>query len=504
MTLQLVDSPAYKSKAYILMEADWTLCQDVKASTRTLRDKKDTYLPRFQSEDMQDWDARVKMTFANDYYDQTLNDCVGLIFTENPKIDAKAPQEFLDFAENVDGKGTHFEVFAKTIELSALDYGHAGIYTEYPTLPDGRRANKREAKTMNLRPYWLHIEAPNIINWRHKQVNGVKVLTKVTLKECASVPDGQFGEREDIQYRVYEQSVVEAIYPSSNTPVAVALGKITWALWTKDDKGNYNVTQTGQLKGMDQIPLRIVYGGEKLDDLVSKPFLLGLAYSNLEETQVGSDYAAVMHKCNVPTPIFKGRNVAIGTGQAAEVKMGQGIDLSESGDAKFLEPSGVALAATRQRLEDIRTQMRRQGAAVKGETAGQTMTATEANLYTRQRNARLSTAARSLQDGLENALGDVAVYMGKPRDTAPSVEVLQDFTGSTIDPQYLALVFAAWQANLIPADAALFAFKHGRLPDDFQVEDAALQAMSADQATQDALKAGKNPLVKDQQPNADQ
>jgi len=77
--------------------------------------------------------------------------------------------------------------------------------------------------------------------------------------------------------------------------------------------------------------------------LTSKPHLYGLALSNVEETQIESDYANVMHKCNVPTPIFIGRNVNEG---AQTTQMGQGIDIPVGGSAMFLEPGGSAIAAT--------------------------------------------------------------------------------------------------------------------------------------------------------------
>lgn len=491
-TRNRVDSPDYRCPAYEQMHEYRTICQDVKEGTVRIREKKQDYLPRFEGEDNQDWLARVKMTFVDDYYEQTLNDHVGLITAKPPRFLDDGDKVFELFKENVDGKGTHAEVFAERVCRASIDDGLSFIFTDYPHIPAGQRVTIRQARELGVRPYWNMVYAEDVPNWKFEKIGGVSTLVQVTVRECEDRDDGPYGTTDNYKYRVITQQVIYATQPGGE-PVAVALGDITWILYEEreDKKGEYIPSFTGQLIGQERIPLQVIYGGRMVDDFVAYPFLYQLALTTIEETQTKSDYATVMHKCNVPTPILIGRpSVAHGK----PIAMGKAIDIPQGGDAKMLEPTGVALDATRQRLQDIQSQLRRQGAVVKGETAQQAMTATEASLYVRQRNARLRTSARSLQDGLENAGADAAVYYGLAREAAPSIQVLQDFSGAVLDPIYLTLIFNAWQAGLLPPDAALHALKTGELPDDFNVEAAALKSMSQLQVVRDALSAGKNPL----------
>jgi hypothetical protein len=132
--------------------------------------------------------------------------------------------------------------------------------------------------------------------------------------------------------------------------------------------------------------------------------------------------------------------------------MGQGIDIPQGGDAKFLEPSGVALGSTRQHLQDIRAEMRRQGATI-GDEAGKVMTATEAAIYARQRNAKLLRAARSLQDAAEGMLADFAAFMGLSTSNAVksggSLKVNQEFSGPAVDEAEATEIGAAYDRGAL-------------------------------------------------------
>ena len=50
------------------MAPRWSLVDDVRDGTITIREKKEKYLPRFEAESDLDWAARVSMTFVADHY----------------------------------------------------------------------------------------------------------------------------------------------------------------------------------------------------------------------------------------------------------------------------------------------------------------------------------------------------------------------------------------------------------------------------------------------------
>lgn len=472
---------SWRAPAAQKMMANWKICQDVKGSTMRIREEKIAYLPRFEAEEQRDWDARVKMTFVDDYYEQTLNDCVGLVFAEPPRLNPDVPAQLLPLLENVDGEGTHWEVYAQRVFEKALDYGHAIILTDYPAVLSPQ--TMATAKAAQLRPYLLTYTAADIWSWRVATVGGVKVVTQIVLQEYFEDDDGEFATEEIKQYRVLRQAVIRDEF---ETPLA--LGALSWELWRElDDETQSGQTVlrlvgSGPIIGPKTIPVRVIYGGARENILVSKPTLLSLAVASIEATQVGSDYAQVMHKCNVPTPVFVGRGRAAKAG--ATTKMGVAIDLPMGATASMLEPTGSALGATRARLEDIRAQMKRHGAFVNESSTP--MTATEAALYAKQRNAKLARAARSLQDALEGALDDMAAFADINNGDGGSMTVNTDFNAS-IDARSLDVYLRMYQANALPLWALLEVAKTGAMPDDFDVDAVALEL-----TTQASAEADRN------------
>lgn len=496
--------PNYACPAYVRMAPRWQLVEDVRGGTIPIRQKRQFYLPRFEAETIQDWQARVGMTFVADHYATTITEHVGLVFSTPPKLGDDVPAKIEALTEDIDGEGNHFDVFAQTAFDTALHQGHCVLFTDYPVADHIK--TMADEKAMQARPYVTLYKASDVLSWRTVTVGGAKVLVQIVLRESGTDPDGEFGTRPCTRYREIKQDVSYDEF----TGRATALGAITWRAWTEKVSATPSDTAPvasvaddafqpageGVITGPSRICARVVYGGQKVGYLESIPHLMGLAFSNIEETQVSSDYANIMHKVNVPTPVFIGRNTSPdASGQT--VQMGQGIDIPAGGDAKMLEPTGNALGATRQRIEDLRAQMRRQG-ATSGDETGKVMTAIEAKIYAKQRNAKLQRAARSLQDALEGALADMAAFMGLP--DGGSVEVNQNYSEQGIDPAYLTVLVTAYSQGALPLDALLHALETGTLPDDFTATDSAMHLIADEIAKQDAAAAEAKKLAESPAP----
>lgn len=484
--------PDYACPAYREMAPRWCLVSDIRAGTAMIRAKKDKYLPKFEAETPKDWDARVGMTFVADHYATTLEEHVGLVMADPIKLGEDVPPAIVDLTEDIDGEGNHLDVFAQSALDAALDLGHCVLFTDYPETSNiTNRGEERQAKA---RPYVQLYPASDVLSWRTATVGGVKVLVQIVLREHTSEAEGEFGVEDCVRYR----EITQVVFYDQFTGRATGLGTITWRAWKKTDPGEGGESSFeeigigGTIVGPAHIAARIVYGGQKLGTLHSTPHLYGLALSNVEETQVASDYASVMHKVNVPTPIFIGRNTQGMDGTATTVQMGQGIDIPIGGDAKMMEPSGNALNATRQRLVDIQLRMQRQGASTaQGETA-KPLTATEAAQTAKAKNAKLRRAARSLQDALEGVLADMAAFMATKGGAAGvisggSVSIDQNFAGLTIDPAYLTVLVTAYTNGTLTMEELRYAIQTGRLPETFDPEDV-LDLIAKEAAAQDAAK----------------
>jgi hypothetical protein len=478
-------SPDYVCAAFNEMSPRWQLVEDIRGGTAVIRMKRESYLPKFEAETQADWDGRVLMTFVADHYATTLTEHVGLVMAVPPKLGDDVPEAIRTLTEDIDGEGNHLDVFAWDALEKSMHFGHGVFLTDYPQ-PEGINdlTDQRHAK---VRPYATFYRACDVLSWQWAAIGGVQIIVQIVLRETGSEPAGEFGVKQSVTLREFKQDVTYNQF----TGRATALGAINWRTWkeTTNDAGRrtYTPLDGGQVIGPKQIPARVVYGGERIAILHSKPHLIGLAFSNVEEVQVGSDYANVMHKCNVPTPIFIGRNV--GDAASKTVQMGQGIDVPIGGDAKMLEPAGTAIGATRQRLQDIQAQMRRQGATMDDAT-GSAKTAAEARLYAKQRNAKIARAARSLQDALEGVFEDMAAFLKLPNGGG-SVVINQDFAGEGLDPALLTVYLNAYTNGALPLDALMYALEKGRLPEDFQAEDQALTLVADEMARRDAELAAE-------------
>jgi Domain of unknown function (DUF4055) len=484
--------PDYACPAYLEMAARWSVVMDVRAGTSVIRQKRSKYLPKFEAETLKDWNARVLMTFMDERYSTTLAEHVGLVMSEPVQLGKDVPQAIKDLCEDIDGEGNHINVFATTALDAAFHLGHCVLLTDYPEATN--IATKADEKAAKARPYVVLFPADDVLMWEEVAVGGVKVIVRLMLREHASEPDGAFGVKEVVRFKELRQQV----FYDEFTGRAKGLGAITWRLWKQGapnaTTGAVEFTPAGEgtiTKGPPRIAARVIYGGEKKATLQTRPHLYGFALSSIEETQVKSDYASVMHKCNVPTPIFIGRNQQDGE---KTVQMGQGIDIPTGGDAKMLEPSGAALTATRERLQDIQLWMRRQGASTaQGETS-RVMTATEAAQDAKARNAKLTRAARSEQDALEGVLADMASFMGIAQTgsvrSGGQVTVNQDFANKGVDPAYLTMLVSAYKEGTLTMEELRFALQTGALPEDFDPEDVteliAAEIARQDQAALDA------------------
>lgn len=462
------DSPDYTCPAYLDMEPRWAFVDDIRAGTDAMRARPDLYLPKFEAESDIDWAARIKMTFAADHYATTLQEHVGLVMAEPIKLGEDVPPRVRELTEDIDGEGNHLDVFATTAFDAGLHLGHCVLFTDYPVTANVK--TRRDERLGRVRPYVQLYRACDVLSWKPAVVGGVQVLVQVVFRETTTVENGEFGVESGTLYREIKQQV----FYDELTGRATGLGAITWRAW-KEQKNAAGVLEKtlagdGTITGPTRIPARVVYGGEKLGLLHSKPHLYGLALSNLEETQVGSDYAVVMHKCNVPTPVFVGRN----PNDSNTVKMGHGIDVPIGGSAIMLEPAGTAIAATRTRLQDIQLRMRRQGASSAQGEGGPALTATAEAQDAKARNAKLRRAARSLQDALEGVLADMAAYMGIASTGAVksggSVQVTQDFAGLTLDPAYLTVLVTAYREGSLTMEELRAVLQTGKLPETFDAD----------------------------------
>jgi hypothetical protein len=454
------NQPAYECKAFGEMQTALTVVQDVERGTLALRAAGKKYLPQEEAEDAGDYQVKLSRAVFFNVFRRTLQGLVGMVFRKEPKFGEDVPpaiagSEATDEqaraegqAENIDLSGCHWTVFAKELFEKAMRDGHAFILVDMPpALPPG--STRADEMAAGRRPYWVMREKSQAVNWRSETINGRVRLAQITFRECSLEPDGEYGEKEVVRYRVLNPGRFRIFREVKDEG-----GKVTYAL---DSEG---------LTSLSEIPVAVVYG-HKTGFLTSAPPLLDLALLNLTHYQKYADLSTYLHIASRPILWFRGRDKSKKVESIGPYTF---FDVSEqNGEVAFAETTGAALGAARQDLQDIQEWMSVFGLSLLVKSSKKQATATEEILDNVAEESPLATAAQSLKDALEAALGFHAAYLGEP--SGGSVELGATVADLTLSPEKLRVLIDAAGSKISLETLWSVMQRAGELPEDFSPEE---------------------------------
>lgn len=478
--------PSFIAPAYAAMAPRWKLCREVMIGTEAVRDDDnlDTYFPRGPAESPDEQKARAMRAEFFPIFKETIKGLVGLVFRKDPKLGDDVPPSIVALAENIDGAGTHYAVFARRVFTDGMIKGHSAILVDVPKVSSTQPLTIQQERSLGLRPYWVHIKPEQILNWRTQTINGNVVLTMLVLAETVDVPMGDFGTTSTTRYRVFRRDTIT--------------GFITYEIWTQasHDK-DPELDDHGTLKNTTVIPFVVFYAGERTAPLQSLPPLIDLAYTNVAHAQVLSDHRTSMHAAGNPILVIKGRSgfgggsidpngprpavdnpdyytTGPGAGAPEPIITGPnvGIEVDKDGDVHYAEHNGSALGASAAELKAIEDRAAAQGLSMLNRASRGVQTAEAEHLQRNEKDASLSSAARSMEDALEIACAFTAIFMGLT--TGGSVEIDREFDTTVIDTPRIQALSAAVAAGQFTRETFWSLLQRGgALPPDFDPEEEA-------------------------------
>jgi hypothetical protein len=330
------------------------------------------YLIRLEGESDSDYEARLSTTPYDDKFGQTLKEFVTLSFSagveklQMPFALWHSQEEteatgFKPLWENIDGHHTNGDLFLFERFKEALRDGHTFIFVDYAKVqPATTLAEYREAADQR-RPYWIGVEAINVLNWRTVKVNGVETIVQATIRECAIAadPESEFGEIEVEQYRTFrlfedeqtkEKFVGYQLFNVKGDQKLVDLPPETQEQMAKyadmKDVKDFEVIDEGEIS-IGEIPLYMIHVEEFIKFGVSKPSFKAIAELNLKLYNNEADLAHIHHLCNIPVlmiddPInYQGDEITLSPGKTLPVK------------ASWLIPSPVTLAFSQSVIDKL-------------------------------------------------------------------------------------------------------------------------------------------------------
>src|SRR6185437_14287255 len=108
---------------------------------------------------------RAGIAHVTGYYQRTVQASVGMICKEPPELAEDADALIKSDCEDIDGKGTHIEVMARTLATEAINGGFVGILVDAPQIPYDMGLTLADEQALVLRPFWVSIPADRIISW---------------------------------------------------------------------------------------------------------------------------------------------------------------------------------------------------------------------------------------------------------------------------------------------------------------------------------------------------
>lgn len=351
------------------------------------------YLPKETKEPSQAWADRIKRTTFDNRFEPAIKDYAGLLSVFS--LNEDTAQSILGNQNNIDQMGNDLWTFFHEVDQYCLRDGWCGVMVEFPPV-DPNINSQADLLESDRRPYLVLIDRRDILNWRTTKINGLPQLTRVTIRETRLEPEGEYGEKVAVYYRVLipgEYFVFQIIETKGEEQLLLV------------EQGTTSLTE---------IPL-VYYSDTESGLFSAKAPFLNLAKLNIEHFQKRSQLNEVLRKCNLPVPVRKGL-----ISQAEDLKKvpplvigpNSVLDIPKDGDFYFAEPSGVAIAASREDLKDLEAAMDRM--TLDFLTSGEHQkTATEVVLDSTKTSANLKGVARRKESAIQQIFKLWVAYTGE-------------------------------------------------------------------------------------------
>jgi hypothetical protein len=430
------------------MMPDWSVMAAVTKGTNYLRDLSETYLPQEPREDDAAYETRVDRSVLSPYTSRLIETAAGAILRKPIHIDGDP--YWLELAKDIDGIGSNINEYARRALVSSLTFGHSAILIDYPAASGAM--NLAEERAMGRRPYFVHIDAPQIWGWRKE--TGTNRLLQVRIHDYDVRPLNEFGEEQVEEMRV--------IYPGRYD--LYTLGRSTETV-NLDESGGYS---------LDEIPLVPIYSNRR-NVLVSQPSLLDIANLNITHYQRQADLIHALHIAAMPTLVLEGWDDTNGT---ASLGVNYAIAMQPGNKAYYVQADATSFDAQMAELQALEMQMSTLGVT---KLFGQKFVAESAEakrIDQAQSNSVLSILSQELESCLNQAFAFAAQYVGLE---PPVITIDRDFDYYRLIGQDVSVLAQLNEMGKITDTTLLEILRRGEiLPDNLDIQDEISQLTTTD------------------------
>lgn len=441
--------------SYVLPEVSemmprWELVADCLIGDSKIKERGTHYLPMPNAADQSDENIaryglyKGRAVFYN-VVANTVSGLVGQVFNADPV--SEYPPELEPMWYDVDGKGVTLIQQAKKSLTAVISKGRCGLLVDFPPaakddVGNVRAFSRQEVMDGVARPTIQFYAAPNIINWRFKQLGAKSVLSLVVLTEDYTIRDDGFEIVRGTECRVLrltDTNVYEVeTWRRPDEKQEQAYEKVSTTIPT-DSTG----------KPFGYIPFYFV-GAQNNDANIDKPPMYDMAVLNIAHYQNMADYQYSVYMVGQPTPYFSGLTQNwVDEVLKGVIQLGSAgaVPLPEGGQAGLLQATENSMVLGS--MEKLEKQMVALGAQLVEDKQVQ-RTLGEAKMEQAVIASTLTSCARNVSQAIEYCLVTAATFSGV--EVNPDNIIFQlstDFAIAKLPPQDRQQLLSEWQGGLL-------------------------------------------------------
>ena len=427
--------------------------------TKAMRSAGKTYLPKEPAEDETAYKDRIARSVLFNGLRKTVRDMRGRVFAKEITFGDDVPPQLVEYFENVDLTGRNLSVFASQAFEAALVDGISYVLTDAPVAVEGMtRANQG-------RPYWVMIEASDVIGWTVYPGQERLELASFRFYETVDEDDGIHVER---------IRQIRVLLPGA------------YQVWRQmGDNKEWTLYESG-LRDLADIPVEPIYLN-RTGFMTGSPPLQDLCDLNVAHWQSASDQRNILHVARVPILFGSGfaedAGITIGASQMTRAS-------DPNAKLAYVEHSGAAIGSGRDDLQDLEMRMQAMGLQLLVDQSGRSATGEKRDDV--KENSQLGAMVDALKDGLENAMMHLAAMASLP--DGGSLVINKDFGITASGQQDITNILAAYRDRVISHETALNELlRRGFLSDSLDVDQEVLDVLgdetSALERGDDAMEA---------------
>jgi hypothetical protein len=440
------ESPFVRSLEVIGMMPDWKVMAAVTNGTNYIRDLAELYLPQEPREDDEAWQARIDRSVLSPYTSRLIETAAGAVLRK--PIHIEGDPYWSEVALDIDGIGSNINEYARRALVSSLTYGHSAILVDFPAATGAR--NLAEERAMGRRPYFVHVDAPQIWGWRKDATNR---LTQIRIHDYEYRPLNEFGEE--------QVEVMRVIYPGRYDLYTLGQETVTF-----EESNGFS---------LNTIPVVPIYSNRR-GVLISQPGLLDIANLNITHYQRQSDLIHALHIAAMPTLVLEGYSQ---DSSEATIGVNYALGMEPGHKAYYVQSDATSFEAQMAELQSLEGQMSTLGIT---KLFGQKFVAESAEakrIDQAQSNSVLAIISQELESALNQAFKLAAQYVGME---PPVITIDRDFDYYRLIGQDVAVLAQLNESGKISDETLLKILQHGEiLPEDVKIADelARIQQMEA-------------------------